>query len=84
MQCLAAFRKERGYTTKDMAADIGVSQSLYEKIEFGARLPSRSFLKKFKEKYPDFDMNIFFDEIIHNSCIEGENVNHPRIKDSES
>ena len=51
-----------------MACNIGVSQSLYEKIEFGARLPSRTFLKKFKEKYPDFDMNIFFDEMIHETC----------------
>ena len=22
----------------------------------------------FKEKYPDFDMNIFFDEMIHETC----------------
>ena len=68
MKCLAKFRKDNGYTTKTMAQNIGVSQSLYEKIEFGARLPSRSFLKKFKETYPDFDMNIFFDEIAHKTC----------------
>lgn len=68
MKCLAKFRKDNGYTTKTMAQNIGVSQSLYEKIEFGARLPSRSFLKKFKETYPDFDMNIFFDEITHETC----------------
>lgn len=68
MKCLASFRKNKGYTTKDMARIIGVSQSLYEKIEFGARLPSRSFLKKFKDKYPDFDMNIFFDELSHKMC----------------
>ena len=38
MKCLAMFRKSKGYTTKDMAEYIGVSQSLYEKIEFGASL----------------------------------------------
>lgn len=68
MKCLAMFRKSKGYTTKDMAEYIGVSRSLYEKIEFGARLPSRSFLKKFKEKYPDFDINIFFEELTHETC----------------
>ena len=68
MKCLSKFRKEKGYNTKMMACNIGVSQSLYEKREFGARLPSRTFLKKFKEKYPDFDMNIFFDEMIHETC----------------
>lgn len=69
MKCLAVFRKEKQLTTKEMAKEIGISQSLYEKVEFGNRYPSRFFMERFKKKYPDFDMNIFFDELLHNSCI---------------
>ena len=48
-----------------MANKLGVSISLYEKVEYSDRKPSRNFLSKFKKAFPDFDMNIFFEEILH-------------------
>lgn len=68
MNCLKKFREDMGYTQQEMANILGVSRSLYEKVEYSDRKPSRSFLSKFKEKFPTFNMNIFFDEIIHDTC----------------
>ena len=51
-----------------MATKVQVSTSLYEKIELDQRQPSRLFLSKFKAAFPDYDMNIFFDELLHGSC----------------
>ena len=50
---------------KDMAALIGVTLSLYSKIELGLRNPSYNFLTKFKAAFPDSDINkIFFSDSI--------------------
>lgn len=60
MDCLKDFRQNHGYSKKQMAEILQISDSLYEKIEYGVRLPSRKFLSKFKAVFPNFDMNIFF------------------------
>jgi len=60
MQELKSFRISLGLTILEFADGIGVSKSLYEKIETGDRKPSRQFTAKFKKKYPQFDVNIFF------------------------
>lgn len=54
---LRKLRKENRYTLKQFAALIGVSNSLYEKVEYGIRRPSRAFLEKLKKCFPDFDLN---------------------------
>ena len=54
------FRNENGYTLDEMAEILGISKSLYEKIEYNDREPSRNFLTKFKKAFPDVDMNVFF------------------------
>lgn len=69
MKCMKKFRKDKGYTASEMANILGISQSLYDKIEYDNRKPSREFMTKFKRCFPDFDMNIFFDELLHETCI---------------
>ena len=68
MNWLVKFRREKGYTRNEMAKALGVSVSLYEKIEYGDRRPSGNFLGKFKKAFPSFNMNIFFDKSLHESC----------------
>lgn len=63
MEALKNFRISLGLTTCAFATSINVSKSLYEKVEAGARKPSRNFLEKLKLKYPQIDINIFFNRI---------------------
>ncbi len=65
MKFLSELRKDKKLSTVEMAEFIGVSESLYTKIEYGARKPSRSFMQKFKNAFPECDMNIFFNEQLH-------------------
>ena len=65
MEALKNFRNSLNLTIQEFAESIGVSKSLYEKVETGARKPSRAFTTKLKSKYPQFDVNIFFTNIIH-------------------
>ena len=60
MKELKEFRNSLGLTTIEMSEKIGVSKSLYDKVEAGARKPSREFMTKLKEVFPQFDVNIFF------------------------
>lgn len=60
MEILKKFRVSLNLTTQEFSNSIGVSKSLYEKVETGARKPSREFTTKLKAKYPQFDVNIFF------------------------
>jgi hypothetical protein len=57
---LKKFRLSLGLTITQFATSIKVSKSLYEKVECGAREPSRLFTTKLKKAYPQFDVNIFF------------------------
>ena len=47
MNSLVDFRNLKNLSQKDMAALIGVTLSLYSKIELGLRNPSYNFLTKF-------------------------------------
>ena len=60
MEWLREFRISKEFTANEMAVKLGISKSLYEKIEYNDRKPSRNFLERFKKAFPDFDMNIFF------------------------
>lgn len=70
MEHLKKFRLSLGISGLDMAAKIGVSFSLYEKIERGERNASNTFLKKFKRTFPDYDLNLFFTQEVHEVCSE--------------
>jgi putative transcriptional regulator len=60
MEWMKKFRNSKGLTASEMAYKLGISKSLYEKIEYDDRQPSRNFMERFKKAFPDFDMNIFF------------------------
>ena len=66
MKFLIDLRKSKNMTNLQMAEFIGISESLYSKIEYGARQPSRFFMQKFKKAFPEYDMNIFFTNKLHN------------------
>ena len=65
MECLKSFRAAQGLTRKQMAERLGVSKSMNDKVEYSDREPSRNFLNRFKEAFPNFDMNLFFDTELH-------------------
>lgn len=58
---LKEFRANKGLSQKAMAESIGVSLSMYEKVERGYIKASRNFMESFKTKYSQIDIeNIFF------------------------
>lgn len=69
MEVLKKFRKGLNMTQKLFAKSIGVSESLYIKIELGIRKPSRNFISKLKSKYPEINTNVFFfGQKLHETC----------------
>ncbi len=60
MKELELFRKSLNLTRQEFADAIKISKSLYEKVETGQRKPSRNFVEKLKNKFPQFDTNIFY------------------------
>ena len=60
MKELELFRKSLNLTRQEFADTIKISKSLYEKVETGQRKPSRNFVEKLKNKFPQFDTNIFY------------------------
>jgi DNA-binding XRE family transcriptional regulator len=60
---LKSFRELNRLTQKDMAATIGVSLSMYEKVERGYIKASRGFMEKTKHQYPHVNVDyIFFND----------------------
>ena len=66
MEKLKRIREELGLSMDDMAERLGMSTSMYEKIEYGYRVASRQFIAKMKETFPYVDTNIFFEKQVHN------------------
>jgi len=60
MKDLINLRCTLNLTQKEMARQIGVSKSYYEKVEGGFKKPGRGFLEKFNNEFPDKDLNMFF------------------------
>lgn len=60
MESLKKFRETLKYTMEEFAKSIDVSISLYQKVETGARKPSRAFTEKLITKYPQFDVNTLY------------------------
>ena len=62
MSRLKSFRKEKGISQESMARKMGVTLSLYEKVENNRAGASAAFMKKLKLLYPDANIDfIFFD-----------------------
>ena len=68
MKCLKEFRLANNFSVPEISKKIDVSVSFYTKIERGERGISREFMRRFKKAFPLFDMNIFFDELLHRKC----------------
>lgn len=59
---LKEFRIEKGLSQEKMAIKLGVSLSMYAKVEQGAAKASRTFMERIKYNYPDASIDhIFFD-----------------------
>ncbi|MFS0819019.1 helix-turn-helix transcriptional regulator [Lysinibacillus sp. 1P01SD] len=56
---LKKMRKELKLTQKSMAKSMGVSLSMYEKVERGHKKASRNFMESLKKKYPE----VIIDEV---------------------
>ena len=61
MKTIRDFRLAIGKTQREMAKELGISLSLYEKLESGDKKFSRDLLTKIKKKYPLIDITIFLD-----------------------
>ena len=66
METIKRFREQLNLSIDDMAKSLGMSTSMYEKIEYGYREPSKQFIEKIKNTYPYIDTNIFFKKEVHN------------------
>lgn len=61
MKTLLNFRKEHSLNSSQMAKILGITLSYYRKIEKGTRNPSYNFILKFKEVFPNANVDdIFF------------------------
>lgn len=56
---LKRMRKDLKLTQKSMAKSMGVSLSMYEKVERGHKKASRNFMESLKKKYPE----VIIDEV---------------------
>lgn len=52
---LKLFRRKRDLSQVQMADRLGVSLSLYEKVESGKMRPSKKFIRKFEIAFPHAD-----------------------------
>ena len=57
---LSDFRNEKDLTQEEISKKLGISKSFYSKIEYGDRNASHNFIKKFKEVFPDADIDELF------------------------
>ncbi|MEL7568035.1 MAG: helix-turn-helix transcriptional regulator [Dehalobacterium sp.] len=73
---LVSFREQLGKSQKEMSKLLNVSVSFYIKIEYGLRNPSFNFVTKFKERFPQINVNeFFFVNKLHDKCSD-VNPNH--------
>lgn len=60
MERLKLFRKSLGLSQKSMAGTIGITLSMYEKVESGRAGVSAAFMRRLKKAFPDVDINFMF------------------------
>ena len=59
MNTLVNFRNLNKLTQKQMAERLGITLTLYSKIELGLRNPSYNFLVKFKQAFKEADEALY-------------------------
>ena len=60
MNNLRELRKENGFNQEQMAAELGVSLSMYQKVEQGNAKAGRKFMEKIKNAFRKQALIIFF------------------------
>lgn len=66
---LQELRIKNGMTQKEIADKVGVSLSMYEKVERGTIRASRNFIEKIKYEFPHISVDyIFFNHEQHCRC----------------
>ena len=69
MEKLRLFRKSKKLTQKAMAKKMGITLSMYEKVEGGRAGASAKFMHKFKSIFDDADIGeIFFADNSNNGA----------------
>lgn len=69
MDKLKEFRKSLGLTAAKMAEKLGITLSMYEKVEGGRAGASAAFMRRFKESFSDVIIDdIFFSPNSNNSA----------------
>lgn len=62
MSKLKEFRKKQDLTQEAMAHKLGITLSMYEKVEGGRAGASAAFMRRLKEAFPEASIDaIFFD-----------------------
>ena len=74
MDKLKKFRNEIGLTQKAMAKELGITLSMYEKVEGGRAKVSSKFMKRFKHRFPACSLDDIFFTCESNDVAEGESV----------
>ena len=63
MEKLKNFRVSKQLTQKAMAEKMGITLSMYEKVEHGVANASAAFMRRLADAFPDADINhIFFSD----------------------
>lgn len=56
---LKEFRHKKKKTQQQMADIVGITKSMYEKLEYNQAKPSLETIQKFKNAFKDFNTDIF-------------------------
>ncbi len=60
MDRLKEFRREKGLSQEAMAKILGITLSMYEKVEQGRANASAGFMKRFKEAFKEASIDYIF------------------------
>ena len=73
MEKLKDFRKEQGLSQEAMARKLGITLSMYEKVETGRAGASAAFMKRLKASFPSACIDtIFFAEYSNDVAVCGD------------
>lgn len=67
MERLKEFRKKKELSQEAMAKKIGITLSMYEKVEQGRAGASAAFMRRFKRAFPESSIDCIFFSHIGNS-----------------
>ena len=72
---LREFRKEKGISQDRMAKELGITLSMYEKVESGRASASAAFMRRIKNRYPDANIDLlFFSADSNNIAVSASNI----------